>query len=424
VHPQATRVHKDFSRSRAAATRGLRYRWFKVGATSACRLEMATVNTAAVNWVQTGTTTESAPITWTTHSSGAFIYRQRTIDVSGLKPLLGSGWNTSISVPNLNLVGGTNTDVKLSGNDYISRITRGGTSAAKTVDWLGCVEERGSDPSITGTTPLTSIPTNAKDLNVTIAASTTDDSTRWRPWLPTAFYTPDGDDYKASSSDRNRDESCAGPSLKLQEIANYSSTILDAGSHNYPTLFDGAAGGATSYFYPYDATVGSTKNLATLENYIDRIPLSHGTVHDAGLIWGMHLLSGQGMFSGENPDFFDGNIVSRNLVFMTDGEANPGEERYVYSGHNQVDGRIAPRTNSDSQMKVVQNRRMRILCEAAKRQGINVWVVVIKDGVSNDDDLRKCASSSGHFKTAATGDELVASFTAIAQSIGGLRLTQ
>ena len=130
------------------------------------------------------------------------------------------------------------------------------------------------------------------------------------------------------------------------------------------------------------------------------------------------------MFASENPDFFEGTIVNRNLVFMTDGEANPGPDRYVYTGMNKVDGRVAPKITTHAEMIVRQNRRLRILCEAAKAQGITVWVVVIKDGVSTDADLRACASSAAHFKSADTADELVNSFTVIAQSIGGLRLTR
>jgi transcriptional/translational regulatory protein YebC/TACO1 len=76
-------------------------------------------------------------------------------------------------------------------------------------------------------------------------------------------------------------------------------------------------------------------------------------------------------------------------------------------------------------MKKVHNRRLRILCEAAKRQGITVWVVVITDNTTQDySDLRACASSSGNYKSAATSQELIASFTTIAQSIGGLRISQ
>ena len=131
------------------------------------------------------------------------------------------------------------------------------------------------------------------------------------------------------------------------------------------------------------------------------------------------------MFASENPDYFDGTIVSRNLVFMTDGEINPGEERYVFSGHNYVDGRMAPRGTNNSQMISIENRRMQMLCEAAKAQGITVWVVVISDDETQDfAPLIQCASSSDHYKAAKTANDLVASFTAIAQSIGGLRLTE
>jgi Flp pilus assembly protein TadG len=413
IHPQATRVYKNFTSTRKNVTRALRYSWFKVGNTFACRLEMATTGTTPTGWDQTATTTETSPLTWTTHASGTgFVYTQRTIDVSGLKAG-GSTWNSTVTAPNINVSGGTWTNVKLSGTTTDTAINVGGTGSAATLQWNGCVEERTADPSINASTGLSPIPAGANDLDVTRAATGYD--TMWRPWLPTAFFNTTG------GGTITNDE-CPSPALKLQEIASYTNTVLQTSSHNYPMLFDPVSGGATSFYYPYSST--ASQNTATLKNYIDRIKLVDGTVHDSGFIWGMHLLSGQGMFASENPDFFNGNLVSRNLVFMTDGDLNPAEDRYSYTGFNQVDGRVAPKSYDQNAMMPVHNRRLRILCQNAKEQGITVWVVVIKDGVSQDADLRACATSSAHFKTADTADELVASFTQIAQSIGGLRLTQ
>jgi Flp pilus assembly protein TadG len=420
VYLQTTRNVRNWSATRQAVSRGLRYRWFSSGG-NACRLELATGSASSANWTQTAAAiTETGTISWLTHNANSgFIYQERTIDVSGYKGS-GSSWNTTINVPNLNISGGTWSDVKLSGSNDTTRLSLGGVGTPASVTWLGCVEERSTDNTISGSTPLSPVPANARDLNVKTLSSNY--ATKWRPWIPPIFFTTTGQNYRSSSSDRSLDESCAGPALKLQEYASYSGGAIQTATHNYPMLFDSVSGGASSYFYPYQST--ASKNTATIQNYIDRIPMSHGTTHDAGFIWGLHLLSGQGMFASENPDYFNGNLVNRNLVFMTDGDLNPGEERYVYSGFNQVDGRIAPRSYTDSQMKVVHNRRLRILCESAKAQGITVWVVVIKDGVSQDTDLRLCASSDAHFKTAETADELVQSYSQIATSIGGLRLTQ
>lgn len=420
VYPEASRITKNWVNTETNATRALRYRWFKVGSTNACRIEMATSGVAATSWTRTQTTTASAPLTWTTHAPGTgFVYNERTVDVSGLKPILGTGWNSTLTVPNINISGADWYNVKLSGRDKKlssnsivddwTSFSTSGTATSGSVTWRGCVEERSTDTTISATTPLTPIPSLAYDLDVTDAANTSNDATRWRPWLHGLSFTPTGS---------SRSDECPSPAIRLQEFSSYTAGVL---ASNYPDLFDNTSGGTSSYYYPYSTTAAN--NVQSFENYINRIGLVDGTIHNSGFIWGMHLLSGQGMFATDNPDFFDGSIVSRNIVFMTDGDLNPGQNRYVYSGLNNVDGRLAPKTNSWDQMQPVHNRRLRILCEAAKAQGITVWVVIIKDGVSTDTDLRACASSSAHFKSADTADELVASFTVIAQSIGGLRLT-
>jgi Flp pilus assembly protein TadG len=412
VHPQSTRVKGEHTTTRTHTATGLRYRWFNVSGNGACRLEGGSGN-SQTRWTQVATSpASSVPVTWTTHSGPGFVNRQRTIDVSGLKAG-DSNWNSTITVPNFNASGGSTASVYLSGQDYLSRVRTGGTATSLTATWRGCVEERTMDNTIRSTTSISPLSANSYDLDVTRIATVTDDNTRWKPWLPDVFRYPD--DSGGSS------EECPAPAFKLQEIASYDGTVL---SSPYPNLFDAVSGGASSYYYPYSSTAAN--NVASFKNYINRISLVDGTIHDSGFIWGLHLVSGQGMFASENPDYFGGTIVSRNIVFMTDGDINPGEDRYVYSGYNKVNGRIAPANFSDTQMKAVNNRRLRMLCEAAKEQGIAVWVVVINDGAvyAADADLRACATSASYFKSAATADELVQSFTTIAQSIGGLRLSQ
>jgi Flp pilus assembly protein TadG len=411
IHPAATRT-LSYTRTKTWNTNGIRYAW-KSGPKT-CVLQTGNGNNK-VRWNQTQSRSDSIQVIWTAHLSSNYQYLDRTIDVSGLKSMLG-GWNSSFSVPNIDLPAQA---VTLSGSLLPTQIGTG-AGIARTIPWLGCVEERRMDNTITGTTPLTSIPVNAIDLNVKISSSSSDDNTRWRPYLPDIFYARDGRwGYEMPDSDYNL---CPAPAFKLQEIANYSSAILD---FENPVVFDNTDNGINeSAWYPYVAPSASNPNLATFENYINRIALTPGTAHEPGFIWGLHLLSGQGMFGSENPSFFESSPVSRHLVFMTDGEVNPGEDKYSFSGFNMQDGRLAPASTSDPDMKTIQNRRLRIMCEEAKRQGITVWVVVIKAGVSNDADLKACASSTSQFKSAASTTELINSFTAIAQSIGGLRLSQ
>jgi hypothetical protein len=343
--------------------------------------------------------------------------------VSGLKGS-GSSWNTSISVPALNRTGSVNyyDDVRLSGSlEYTDDVPSGGTISSGTADWQGCVEERQIDNTIDGSTSIDSIPANAYDLNTNLLATTSNSATQWKPYLPDVVFNP----ASGSSPNGSSWEYCPAPALKLQEIGDYTNTIITS---NYPTLFDAASGGASSIYYPYQSGGSNAwKNVQSIKNYIDRIPTTMGTLHDAGFIWGLHLVSGEGMFAAENPDRYNDLIVSRHIVFMTDGEMSPAQDNYVFSGYNNYDGRLAPTNADDATMTAIENRRLRILCEAAKDQGITVWVVAITSNDTTDDtyaDLEACASSTSHFKSAATSEELVNSFTTIAQSIGGLRISE
>jgi Flp pilus assembly protein TadG len=403
---------RNWTGTRAIKVIGFRYVWLE----SKCRLTSAT-GKSVTQFSQTLSGASTRPIEWTYYGLG-FDYIERNIDVSGLKGWSDS-WNNTITVPALGLSDPINTyeKVKRSGRLTTATVHVGSGSKSMQVTWRGCIEERQMDPTITATTSTGGVPEDAYDLNTNLLADRDDDASRWRPWIHSLVYQPDTFNPRAAEDD------CPSPALKLQEIGSYNDTIIES---NYPNLFDDAAGGATSFYYPYaSGSSNRWKNQQTIRNYIDRIKTTDGTLHDAGFIWGLHLVSGEGMFAGENPDRFNGQLVSRNIVFMTDGEMNPGEERYVFSGYNQYDGRLAPKNTSDSNMKKVHNRRLRILCEAAKRQGITVWVVVITDNTTQDySDLRACASSSGNYKSAATSQELIASFTTIAQSIGGLRISQ
>ncbi len=438
VHPATFRVINNRSAKLTTKSLGIRYKWVS----NECRLQVANGNTSTNFSKQNVVGMRYRDISWASRTARLFNYQQYLLDVSALKKANGT-FNSSLSIPNIDASGGTSLDVRLSGSLATQTSYAGSTPAARTVNWLGCVEERQIDNTITGSTSFTAIPSAAYDLNIKILAAAADDATRWRPFLDELVYTPEAVAFK------DMDDSdpvggvygtaggaiCPSPAFKLQEVSSYNADPLDIPYFADKLVFDDNASGAAAYYYPYMAPTAdnpstttvneaNNNNLPTLKNYIDRIRMTPGTIHDPAFVWGMHLVSGQGMFASENPDYFEGMLVGRHIVFMTDGEANPGEDKYTFSGYNMVDGRVAPANTSDAAMKVIHNSRLRILCEEAKKQGITVWVVVIKDGVSSDADLRGCASSASNFKSATNSAELISSFQTIAQSIGGLRITE
>lgn len=412
---------RTYSGTRTVATSGIYYSW----ASNKCSLNLK-VGGSNVNYNQTATKVGSKPITWTsydqTQPQNQPVFATRSLDVSALKAG-GSTWNTTISVPTMALSGPTTTipNITLSGSNTPTNISTGGTTSVN-VNWRGCLEERGTDPTINSTTSIDSIPADAIDLNITVMSNIMMDATRWKPWLPGVSFKSGGTSGGTPNPPRAlaADSYCPSPAIRLQEIGDWASTPLTS---DYPNLFQTSSGAPASLYYPYDGSAVSATRSA--QNYIDRIAMVDGTLHDVGFLWGLHLISNDGMFGADNPDEFNTFTVNRNIVFMTDGEMNPAEDRYGYTGYNMNDGRVAPKAYGQTQMIPVHNRRLRILCESAKRQGITVWVVAITASATSGEDysdLRACATAPANFKSAATSSELIASFTTIAQSIGGLRL--
>ncbi len=407
-----TTRNRTYSQPRTVTPTAYRYAW--TGSPAACRLQSASAkNSTPPRWTQARGRTSTRPLTWTNYVGSELVYGQVNTNVSGLKAG-GSNWNTTFTLPLSITSPTTYSNITLSGSTTNSTFTLG-TAANNTVTFLGCTEDRTTDTTINGSTSIGSIPSGAIDMQFSTLASTGDNNTRWKPYLHNMVFDTNG----TSKSSSNILSECPSPALKLAEFATYNSNI----STTYPNLFSNSAA-ITSVYYPRNTT-NSLLNAPTLQNYIDRIQLVDGTLHDIGFIWGMHLLSGQGMFAAENPDTFNNVPVTRHIVFMTDGEMNPGEDRYVFSGFNQRDGRLAPASTNDSGMKVIQNRRLRMMCENAKQQGIVVWVVAITGSTPQDyADLEACASAPENFKTANNQTDLVNSFTVIGQAIGGLRISQ
>jgi hypothetical protein len=359
---------------------------------------------------------------WTNYVGHELQYGVVNTNVAVLKAG-GSNWNQSFTLPMSLSNPTTYSNIKLSGSTSNSTFTLG-TQANNTVTFLGCTEDRTTDTAITGTTSISSVPSGAIDMQFSTLASTSDNNTRWKPYLHDMVFDTNGTSKSNTATVNgvtvsNPLSHCPSPALKLAEFPTYNSNITT----NYPNLFSNSAA-ITSVYYPRN-TSNALLNAPTLQNYIDRIQLVDGTTHDIGFIWGMHLLSGVGMFAAENPDLFNNVPVTRHIVFMTDGEMNPGEDRYVFSGFNQRDGRLAPSSTNDTGMKVIQNRRLRIMCENAKQQGIVVWVVAITSSTPQDyADLQACATAPENFKTANNQTDLINGFTVIGQAIGGLRISQ
>ena len=141
------------------------------------------------------------------------------------------------------------------------------------------------------------------------------------------------------------------------------------------------------------------------------------TYHDLGMLWALRLLSREGMFAAQNPETVSGAPVTQHIVFMTDGILFPNRDAYSSYGTDSV----ASRVEGSGSLFDRHLSRFESACELAKERGIQVWVIALD--VTSVDDIRPCASSSGHFYT-SDGTDLEEVFSSIGKKIGSLRLTK
>jgi len=259
--------------------------------------------------------------------------------------------------------------------------TNGGAPLMISSTWGGCIEERQtvpeSDFTFVAGTGIT--PSEALDLDIDGVPDTSDDATKWAPMWPQAAY------YRTAG------------------------TV-------FSTSGNSAAGAC-----PYQAQLFEEMDEAGFDEYADSLIATGNTYHDIGMIWGARLSSPQGMWSSVvNDEADNGGTVSRHLIYMTDGELNPGLTVQSSYGIERHDLRIT--TDGDGTTQYDNHRaRFLALCAAVKAKGIRLWVIAFGTGLTTD--LQTCASENSSFG-ADDATELNDAFQEIARNVGELRVTQ
>lgn len=373
-----------YNKTDPRTVRGYRYRWQSVSGTNGCWLERATSN---YDRTQSATSTKS--ITWTqvTQVTG-WTYQQRTLDVSDLKN--GTNWNTSFTVADINTTTGTYYVSGSSSSSTLNLVT------PTTVTWGGCIEEASTINTIVPSSAI-AIPSNAYDMQIDLIPS--DDTQRWRPMLqPVEWDRLNSNQWQGQVSGWQSNGWSVCPS-QASRLGQYTSDVV--------------SGLSTSF-----------------ASYVDNLQVLGGTQHDIGMIWGSRFLSPDGIFSADNDDASapGGFQIGRHIVFMTDGTMDARNQGYGPWGISQMDGRQVPTNaqdtdNGSTQMNDVHYRRMEMICNAAKSKGFTIWVIGF--GISSmPTALQNCATDSDHWALASNSTALRQRFQAIAETIGGLRLSQ
>lgn len=271
--------------------------------------------------------------------------------------------------------------------------------------WSGCIEERdtiAAAPNQIRFSSLTGIsPSGALDLNIDQAP--TDDASRWRPYWPEITYLRANNDFTAFSNNAVTQNGAQSVGVLNNQI------VPRAGAGNIQAC-------------PQPARTLSTFSETEFNNYIDSLRPSGGTYHDIGAIWGARLSSPTGIFADNvNETAPNNGFVSRNLIFLTDGDIAPRNFIYSAYGLELQSPNVGVQGTNDAGLAARHTARFLAICEAIKAQGTRVFVIAFGTGLSTD--LQQCASVNSAF-LAADSDDLNDTFLQIASNIADLRLTQ
>lgn len=285
-------------------------------------------------------------------------------------------------------------------------VNTGDSGVDRTVYWGGCVMER----KTTAFGSTTTAPSTALDMDVDTAPGSDDDS-KWKMLIPEIAFP------RASGPGSTPSDTTSGGQVTTNSSSVSSENSTNGNWQNYSRYWSNGWGVCPAA--AMKLTTQTASDRSTFNSYVNSLQPVGGTYHDAGMVWGVRLLSADGMFSEENSSAPNLRPISRHIIFMTDGEMAPNMGNLSFQGYEWTAKRVGG--TSDSDLASRHNNRFLQLCEKAKAKNITVWVVGF--GVTLNDQLNKCASPGKAYQ-ANNASQLNDHFQAIARQISKLRLSE
>lgn len=329
-----------------------------------------------------------------------WIYRPVQYD---LRPLKGSGPG----------------DALVSGGSFTAPVNDDQTN--RTIRWpdgdRACIEERATRR--TNETFLTP----RYDMEIDLLPDSSDPDTQWKPYLPALVYARN-----VSLGNRERETRVSNNPLTdgqwvfSQLAPTYTRRIKLQSTYNY---FNPFGGNLANYegACPSPARKLGEMSRGQLQSYMASLRPQGYTYHEIGMLWGLRLISREGLFSSEHRQADAGGAVQRHMILMVDGQKDTRPFTYSAWGIAAVARRRTPtgsfpsRTEEDS----ISEQRLGELCSVAKNnKNITLWVIAF--GTELDQLLINCASPGKAFE-ARNAAELTETFTEIATQMAELRLT-
>lgn len=141
----------------------------------------------------------------------------------------------------------------------------------------------------------------------------------------------------------------------------------------------------------------------------------NGTNHHIGLLWAYRLLARSDVFTRENPT---ANKPKRALIFMTDGVGYVPPNIYSETAYGRYPEKKLSSLGTPDDMETQLMRRFAKVCENVKRDGIEMYVVVLASGAN--DIFKRCAGT--RYYIAKDTDSVNRAFQEIAMDLIDLHL--
>lgn len=285
----------------------------------------------------------------------------------------------------------------------------GDAGATLSHTWGGCVIERGTEPF----GPTDPAPAEAHDMDVD-TAPTGDDDTKWKVLIPEIAFP-------RAVGPGNTPSTTGAVTVNVYDAYGNLNITPDTGTNGRWQRYSKywSNGWGVCPVAAMKLTAQTASDRSTFNSYIQSLQPVGGTYHDAGMVWGVRLLSPDGMFSDENATAPNNRPISRHIVFMTDGDMAPNMGNLSFQGYEWLMKRVGG--TSDATLTTRHNNRFSQLCEKAKGKNITVWVVSF--GVALNSSLTNCATPGKAYQ-ANNAAQLNQNFQAIARQISKLRLSQ
>lgn len=284
--------------------------------------------------------------------------------------------------------------------------TTGDLGGAYSATWGGCVIERGN--AVPFASDATA-PSNALDMDVD-SLPTSDPVTQWKLMISEIAFP-------RAKSVSTVNETAWPSALTVNYKLPSKDSTTGTDYQRYSKIW--GSGWGVCPAAAMKLTTLTKTDRSTFNTYVNSLQPVGGTYHDAGMVWGVRLLSPTGLFASENTTAPNNRPIARHILFMTDGEMAPNLDNLAFQGNEWSTKRIGATTTAELTKR--HNNRFQQLCRAARDRGITVWVVSF--GVGANTQLDSC-STSGKAYESANSKALNDNFQSIARQISKLRLSQ